>query len=136
MFRSPCHHLITLPPGGSAGFNAGTQMLTSPALREGRRRACEFPGRERCSAYYSIDTGLPALSDFPSADPTSTFAGPALFIAGGRSAYLAAEHHPAVRRLFPRAEIAVLDDAGHWLHAEQPEKFFDLVAPFLDRHSG
>ena len=84
----------------------------------------------------AIDTGLPALSGFSPADPTSTFAGPALFVAGGRSAYLAAKHHPAVRRLFPRAEIAVLDDAGHWLHAEQPEKFFDLVAPFLDRHSG
>lgn len=84
----------------------------------------------------AIEAGLPGLSDFAPADAAATFAGRALFIAGGRSRYLAAEHHAAVRRLFPNAEIAVLDGAGHWPHAEQPEKFIALAAPFLDQHSG
>jgi pimeloyl-ACP methyl ester carboxylesterase len=76
------------------------------------------------------------LSDFGPADPPSSFAGPALFIAGGRSRYVAEDHHPTIRRLFPCAEIAVLDGAGHWPHAEQPENFIALAAPFLDQHSG
>ncbi len=84
----------------------------------------------------AIGAGLPGLSDFGPADPASTFAGAAMFIAGGRSRYVAAEHHATIRRLFPGAEIAVLDGAGHWLHAEQPEQFVALVATFLDQHSG
>ncbi len=83
----------------------------------------------------AIGAGLPGLSDFGPADPASAFAGAALFIAGGRSRYVAAEHHATIRRLFPGAEIAVLDGAGHWPHAEQPEKFVALVAPFLDQNS-
>jgi len=83
----------------------------------------------------AIGAGLAGLSEFPPADPASAFTGAALFIAGGRSRYVAAEHHATIRQLFPGAEIAVLDDAGHWPHAEQPEQFGALVAPFLDRHS-
>ena len=87
----------------------------------------------------AIGAGFPGLSEFapadPPADPGPSFAGPALFIAGGRSRYVTADHHPAIRRLFPGAEIAVLDDTGHWPHAEQPDNFVALVAPFLDQHS-
>ncbi len=83
----------------------------------------------------AIGAGLPGLSDFSLTDPASAFAGAALFIAGGRSRYVAAGHHATIRRLFPGAEISVLDGAGHWPHAEQPEKFIALVAPFLDRHA-
>ncbi len=83
----------------------------------------------------AIGAGLPGLSEFDPTDAAATFAGAALFIAGGRSHYVTAEHHATIRRLFPGAEIAVLDGAGHWPHAEQPEKFVALVAPFLDHHS-
>ena len=83
----------------------------------------------------AIGAGLPQLSDFGPAGPGSAFAGAALFIAGGRSRYVAAEHHATIRRLFPGAEISVLDGAGHWPHAEQPENFVNLVAPFLDQYS-
>ena len=83
----------------------------------------------------AIGAGLAGLSDFSVADPASTFAGSALFVAGGRSRYVAPEHHGTIHRLFPGAEIAILDGAGHWPHAEQPENFIALVEPFLDRHS-
>ena len=61
----------------------------------------------------------------------SIFAGPALFVAGGRSDYLRPEHEQAIRRLFPKAQIAEIDNAGHWVHAEQPAAFLSIVAPFL-----
>jgi len=59
--------------------------------------------------------------------------GPALFVAGGRSDYLRPGHEPAIRQLFPNAEIAVIDNAGHWLHAEQPAAFLAIVEAFLTR---
>lgn len=60
------------------------------------------------------------------------FDGPTLFIAGGRSSYIAREDLPAIHRLFPHAELEVLPEAGHWLHAEEPEAFGDLVLAFLE----
>ena len=39
---------------------------------------------------------------------------------------------PALREVLPEAEVVTLQ-AGHWLHAEQPEAFRDAVDRFLVR---
>jgi pimeloyl-ACP methyl ester carboxylesterase len=61
------------------------------------------------------------------------FAGPALFVAGGRSGYIRRSYEPTIRELFPKAEIVEVADAGHEVHAEQPERFIEAVRGFLDR---
>jgi pimeloyl-ACP methyl ester carboxylesterase len=80
----------------------------------------------------AIEREMPRLVDFPAVPEGRTYDGPALFVAGGRSEYVRAEHAPAIRRLFPKAEIAHIENAGHWLHAEQPAAFLAIVEPFLD----
>jgi pimeloyl-ACP methyl ester carboxylesterase len=66
------------------------------------------------------------------------FAGPALFIRGGRSDYILPEDEPLIHQWFPNARIETIPDAGHWLHAEKPEEFLELVLGFLagtaDKH--
>ena len=47
--------------------------------------------------------------------------GPVLWIGGGRSPYVAEEHVEAMDRLFPLNRRVTVKDAGHWVHAEQPE---------------
>lgn len=59
------------------------------------------------------------------------FMGETLFIKGGQSDYLLLEHKDAVLALFPNAQLKVIDNAGHWLHAEQPKKFNNIVLRFL-----
>ncbi len=81
----------------------------------------------------AIEREMPRLVGFPGLPSDPTYDGPALFVAGGRSTYLRPEHEPAIRRLFPNAEIAVIDNAGHWLHAEQPAAFLAIVEAFLTR---
>ncbi|WP_372781063.1 alpha/beta fold hydrolase [Litorivivens sp.] len=61
------------------------------------------------------------------------FDGETLFIKGELSAYIQDKHRGDIFRLFPRAELEVISETGHWLHAEKPEAFNDLVARFLDR---
>jgi len=78
-----------------------------------------------------IEAQMPLLSSFPEMPRGTAYQGPALFLAGDHSDYLLPEHEPAVRRLFPNARIARITNAGHWLHAEQPRAFLDLVEPFL-----
>ena len=79
----------------------------------------------------AIEREMPLLAGFPAIPPGTTYRGPTLFIAGGRSDYLLPEHEPQIRRLFPNAKIARIAEAGHWVHAEQPPAFLDLVEPFL-----
>lgn len=79
----------------------------------------------------AIERAMPDLVGFPPRPPGTVYEGKALFIAGGRSDYLRPEHEPAIRILFPKAQFASIAEAGHWLHAEQPQRFLDLVEPFL-----
>lgn len=76
-----------------------------------------------------IAAGLDDILDWPAND--GAFAGPVLFLTGGRSRYVRAEHHEAIRALFPAVRFAVLPQAGHWLHADDPEGFVAAVEAFL-----
>jgi pimeloyl-ACP methyl ester carboxylesterase len=71
------------------------------------------------------------ISGFPEVPAGTSYDGPTLFLRGERSDYVAAAHEPEIRRLFPRAEIATIDGAGHWVHAEKPDAFLDAVTRFL-----
>lgn len=54
---------------------------------------------------------------------------PTLFIAGEKSNYIPAEDHDAIRKIFTTAKFVSLP-AGHWLHAEDPEGFYDAIVDF------
>ncbi len=73
-----------------------------------------------------------AISAAVTAD--ASWDGPALFIRGAESDYIAETHRPLIAALFPQAELAELPDCGHWPHADQPERFNRLVGGFLDTH--
>lgn len=65
---------------------------------------------------------------FPSIDLTSPFVDEVLFIMGGNSTYLNVH---AIDSFFPNAEIAILEQANHWLHVDKPEEFCIKIVNFL-----
>jgi pimeloyl-ACP methyl ester carboxylesterase len=58
---------------------------------------------------------------------------PTLVMWGERDRVLPAHHIHEARRVFPHAESHLLPDIGHMPQIECPEKFADLVLPFLAR---
>ena len=72
---------------------------------------------------------MPLIVGWP--DIGGAFAGPALFLTGGKSHYVLPEHREAIRALFPKARFAKLPEAGHWLHADAPRAFEETVEVFL-----
>lgn len=78
-----------------------------------------------------LKANLPALSDFPPGNAGDHYAGPALFIRGQRSDYVPESAVPRIRELFSNAELVTIEDAGHWVHAEQPRAFLNAVEDFL-----
>jgi pimeloyl-ACP methyl ester carboxylesterase len=59
------------------------------------------------------------------------YEGPTLFVAGALSNYINSEDELHVKILFPKATIAYFKNAGHWIHADAPDAFFDLVSSFI-----
>lgn len=70
-------------------------------------------------------------ADIIGANRQAVYDGPVLFIKGGDSPYLMAEHRDAVLARFPKAQVKVIEGTGHWLHAQKPETFNRLVLEFL-----
>jgi len=58
---------------------------------------------------------------------------PVLFIRGANSDYIGADEVEVIERHFSHADIATLEGAGHWLHAEKPQEFCALALEFLNR---
>jgi esterase len=56
---------------------------------------------------------------------------PALFISGENSDYIQRDDLPLMRELFPKAELVMIKDAGHWVHVDAPEEFIGTVLDFL-----
>jgi esterase len=79
----------------------------------------------------ALASNFPQLADFPAAAETRVYGGRTLFLSGRLSDYVRPDHHSAIRRMFPKAEFEVIDDAGHWVHADQPERVRHQVLGFL-----
>jgi pimeloyl-ACP methyl ester carboxylesterase len=54
-----------------------------------------------------------------------------LFIRGGNSRYILDIDLEQIKTHFPKATLETIPNAGHWLHAENPKIFFEIVQQFL-----
>ncbi len=63
---------------------------------------------------------------------TSVYQGPTLFLKGDRSEYVAQNDLSEIKRHFPLAEMGTIEHAGHWLHAENPQQFFEKSISFMN----
>ncbi|WP_448555819.1 alpha/beta fold hydrolase [Thalassotalea montiporae] len=66
-------------------------------------------------------------------DPNQSFSGDTLFIKGGASNYITAEHSDVIKPMFPNSRAKIIAGAGHWLHAEKTVAFNKIVKDFLNR---
>jgi pimeloyl-ACP methyl ester carboxylesterase len=80
----------------------------------------------------AVEAEMDRISSFPDGLLERRYPGPTLFLGGGRSDYIRAEHDARIRRLFPAARIEHVPGAGHWVHAEAPDAFVREVEGFLD----
>jgi len=46
---------------------------------------------------------------------------PVIFLKGAESDYLNSSDYPEILKIFPSAEFSEIANAGHWLHADQPD---------------
>lgn len=56
---------------------------------------------------------------------------PCLFLKAENSDYIEHNHLPIINSLFPQSRVQMINDVGHWLHAEKPDLFNQLVLQFI-----
>lgn len=55
---------------------------------------------------------------------------PTCFIRGGKSDYITTKDERIIEKHFSRFSLVTISGAGHWLHAETPEEFYNHVIAF------
>jgi pimeloyl-ACP methyl ester carboxylesterase len=64
-------------------------------------------------------------------DYENSFDQPTLFMGGANSNYIQEKDKEDIDRYFPNNHLIYIKNAGHWLHAEQPQAVIDTVKAFL-----
>jgi len=76
-----------------------------------------------------IMEGLPR----PSGDYSPVTGFPVLFLKGENSDYLSSGDWSDILKIFPSAELRVIRNAGHWLHADNPEAVSEAFLSLLNQ---
>lgn len=61
----------------------------------------------------------------------TSFEGDTLFLRGGNSNYIQDEDEALIKAHFPNSDIKTIENAGHWLHAENATDFYAESRKFL-----
>ena len=69
-------------------------------------------------------------------EPDRSWEGPALFVRGGQSNVVPDESFEEIFSFFPRAEIATIENAGHWVHGDNAYEFAAHLRRFFAAAAG
>ena len=72
-----------------------------------------------------VGDGLPDFTEY---------SGETLFLKGENSGYISTEDTYLIKSHFSNSKIVTIPDAGHWMHAENPNEFYRIVAEFLKKN--
>ena len=68
-------------------------------------------------------------------EENDTFEKDTLFVSGGNSNYIRKEDRELIKSHFPKSNLVTIKDAGHWVHAEKSDDFFQIIMAFIDKFS-
>ena len=61
----------------------------------------------------------------------NTFSKPTLFLRGDKSDHIQDADFETIQHHFTDSKVETIQNAGHWLHAENPKDFYEVVMRFL-----
>lgn len=108
------------------------RWISDPNLRQFlmtnlQRSGGKFSWRINLSVLTHQYENIAAAPQIPAA-----FTKPCLFVRGGKSDYVLPSHEALIRKHFTDVKIETVENAGHWLHAEAPRPFWNVLSTFLE----
>lgn len=91
-----------------------------------------WESKEKLALRLNLDALKEHVGEVGEALPThAKFERDTLFLRGDRSEYISLHDESMIKTHFPKARIVTISNAGHWLHAENPIEFFEVVDEFI-----
>jgi esterase len=96
--------------------------------------------RRNAQGNFELKININAIKDnyeshLSAAPEGQNFTRPCLFLKGENSDYIKPQYLPEIKTLFPQSSLHNVEAVGHWLHAEKPELFNQLVLKFISENS-
>jgi pimeloyl-ACP methyl ester carboxylesterase len=131
-----------MPVVGEVVMATATRPVFGLLLNHGNPRGLPKPFVDRMFADFDRDTRRAVLrlyratSDLDrltriAKDALGGLNLPVMVVWGKHDPYLPVRYAERQREFFPRADVKVLDDSGHWPFADNPKAVADAVIPFL-----
>ncbi len=79
-----------------------------------------------------LRTSIDKLVDWPAID--DQWSGPVLWLRGANSTHVQPADELIMQAYFPAVELVTVEDAGHWIHAEQPQAIATAISAFISRN--
>lgn len=108
-----------------------SERVTDPGVRQFLLKGLHRASADQFAWRYNLPVLRRHLADMTASLPLGQIDVPTLAIYGTRSDYVTGRGLDALTSHFSQLTVQSLD-AGHWLHAEQPELFLRAVADFLN----
>ena len=107
-------------------------MIDDPTLRAFFSQSVDFSqGIEKkwLLNLNSIKINLPYIMNFPKLNAKALCQ--SLFMRGSLSHYILDEYLSDIEKYFPNYQLATIEGAGHWIHAEKRNEFNQVLIRFL-----
>lgn len=106
--------------------------IKEPAVRMFLLKNLYWKTKERLGLRLNLDVVAREVEAVGEGLPADRkYSKPTLFIKGEKSNYITPEDRSLIDNHFPEAEIVEIPGAGHWVHAESKDAFYDAVMRFL-----
>ena len=111
------------------------QYIPEFGIRQFLLKNIYWKTKDELAYRFNLPSFLENLDEIGVALPSmAVFEGKTLFLKGENSGYIAANDEPLIKAHFPNAEIVTVKNAGHWLHAENPDDFYSYVVSFMSEN--
>ncbi len=110
-----------------------SQHLTDFGIRQFLLKNLHWKEKDRLEFRFNLDVLKDKMEEIGEGiQPGALYMGSTLFIRGDRSEYIMPDDFENAKQHFPNAILETVDNAGHWLHSENPKQFFQKTLNFLN----
>ncbi|GAB4376280.1 MAG: alpha/beta fold hydrolase [Salibacteraceae bacterium] len=107
------------------------RYISDPAVRQFLMKNLHRTEQGGYAWRFNLPVLKEAMQNIGEAMDMDYYSGETLFVRGGKSDYITDEDWADIKVIFPEAHLITIENAGHWVHAEQPDEFIQVVRDFL-----
>ena len=134
----PPHHQLILKALNSVDFqkhqkrkdvqHVMSEYINHPAIIQFLMKGLGRDENQKLTWKFNLQTLTSEIENIGEPqNPNKKYEGSVKFISGENSDYVLEEDKLLIERIFPKVQYYSIPNAGHWLHAEQPEAFTNAI---------